>query len=117
MPSDWRWRRGEPGGAVAVRERGPKSDYGVLLRFGQLEVAKFVVVHGGGIFRRGPGRDIARVVEMDELFERLEIAIVAVRRRDGDVAKRGHLEFPVFLGRAEPAAEAEVDEAGIGGVG
>src|SRR5450759_739062 len=117
--------------AIAVTERLEEGDDRLLLHRRQAEVADFAGVHGGRVLRCRPRHalpsgtgDVAGVVEVDDLLEALEVAVVAVgldEARVGppvDVAQRRHLELAelrrvdggiVVAGGLEVATEAFVD--------
>ena len=61
---------------MAVGERFQKRDEGVFFRVGQSEVADAIGRHVGRDFRRRPASfgAVARVVEMDDVFQRLAAA-------------------------------------------
>ena len=103
---------------VAVGERLQESDEGVFFLVGQLKVAELPFIEVGGVLWLRPtgdllagiawlalGQDVPRVIEMHDLFQAFEVAIVHVSLDETwcgthvDVAQSGYLELGVELGR------------------
>src|SRR5713226_5722809 len=103
---------------VAVGKGLQESDEGIFFLVGQFEVAELPFIEVGWVLWLGPagdlfagvvwlalGQDVPRVIEMHDLFEAFEVAIVHVSLHKGwrgthvDVAQSGNLELGVELGR------------------
>jgi len=72
--------------AMAVRKGHKEGDDIILFLRGQAQVSQFVRIHIHRNFGGRPGGiDIPRVVEMDGVLERLEIAVMRIGRGLRDV--------------------------------
>src|SRR6266851_3374450 len=103
---------------VAIGQGLQESDEGIFFLAGQFQVAQLPFVEVGWVLGLGPAgdlfagiawlalrQDVAGVIEMHDLFQAFEVAIVHVgldetwRGTHVDVAQRGYLELGVELGR------------------